>query len=142
MSVLFPRRASRSWLAAVSALSLMALPSLAQAQTPPPPHPAMAEAATVAEQDLATLQARLTRGELTSEALVRAYLYRIGTLDQSGPGLNSVLSVNPDALKQARALDAERKAGKVRGPLHGLPVLLKDNIETLDPLPTTAGSLA
>lgn len=142
MSVLFFPRTSRTLLAAVSALSLMATPMVAFAQTPPPPHPAQAEAAKVAEQDLTALQARLTAGETTSEALVRAYLYRIGTLDQSGPGLNSVLSINPDALKQAQALDAERKAGKVRGPLHGLPILLKDNIETLDPLPTTAGSLA
>ena len=63
-------------------------------------------------------------------------------MDRKGPTLRSVIALNPDALAQARALDAERKAGRVRGPLHGVPILIKDNIETADPMPTTAGSLA
>lgn len=87
-------------------------------------------------------QAGMTDGRVTSEALVRAYLERIERIDRAGPKLNAVLAVNPDALAAARRLDAERRAGKVRGPLHGVPVLIKDNIEMAGPLPTTAGSLA
>jgi amidase len=96
----------------------------------------------VEEKSIAQLQADLTSGAVTSEQLVQAYLDRIERLDRNGPRLNSVLALNPDALEQARALDAERAAGRVRGPLHGIPILLKDNIESADPMPTTAGSLA
>ncbi len=84
----------------------------------------------------------MAAGTLTSEALVRAYLARIEAIDRAGPKLNSVLALNPHALADARKLDAERKAGKLRGPLHGIPVLLKDNIESADDTATTAGSLA
>jgi amidase len=87
-------------------------------------------------------QAALTDGRTTSEALVRAYLDRIARYDDAGVRLNAVLATNPRALDEARRLDAERRAGKVRGPLHGVTVLLKDNIESDDGLPTTAGSLA
>jgi amidase len=73
---------------------------------------------------------------------VRGYRARIRALDQAGPKLNSVIELNPEALAIAQALDAERKAGKVRGPLHGIPVLLKDNLDTADRMKTTAGSLA
>jgi amidase len=96
----------------------------------------------VEEKSIAQLQADLTSGAVTSEQLVQAYLDRIEAVDRSGPTLNSVIALNPDALEQARALDAERAAGRVRGPLHGVPILLKDNIESVDPMPTTAGSLA
>ncbi len=96
----------------------------------------------VEEKSIAALQADMTSGRVTSEALVAAYLQRIEMLDRSGPALNSVLAVNPDAAAQARSLDDERRAGRVRGPLHGIPILIKDNIETRDPMPTTAGSLA
>ncbi len=74
--------------------------------------------------------------------LVQAYLHRIKTIDQSGPTLNSVIQINPEAMMIARALDAEMEAGNVRGPLHGIPILLKDNIDTHDKMPTTAGSRA
>jgi amidase len=74
--------------------------------------------------------------------MVKAYLERIEKVDRSGPTLQSVLSVNPDALEQARALDARRAAGDLAGPLHGVPILLKDNIESKDQLATTAGALA
>lgn len=93
------------------------------------------------ERSIAELQAALA-GPLSSAALVTAYLARISRLDRAGPSYRAVIAVNPDALAAARALDAERRAGKLRGPLHGIPVLLKDNIATRDPLPTTAGSLA
>ena len=89
------------------------------------------------------LQAAMSRADdpLTSEELVARYLERIEAFDTGGPALNSVRAVNPRALDQARALDAERAAGQVRGPLHGIPVLLKDNVGTVD-MPTTAGSIA
>ena len=78
----------------------------------------------------------------SSEALVQQSLARIDAIDRDGPTLQSVLSVNPDAMEIAKALDAERTEGNLRGPMHGIPVLLKDNIETKDNLPTTAGSWA
>jgi amidase len=93
------------------------------------------------EADIATLTTRMARGELTSHALTQAYLDRIALIDVAGPRLNSVLALNPQALAEADALDAERRAGRVRGPLHGIPILLKDNIDAR-PMPTTAGSLA
>jgi amidase len=96
----------------------------------------------VEEKSIAQLEADLSSGRVTSEALVAAYLDRIERIDRSGPTLRSVLAVNANAAADARTLDAERRAGKLRGPLHGIPLLIKDNIETLDPMPTTAGSLA
>ena len=87
-------------------------------------------------------QAELRRGLTTSEALTRRYLARIEAVDRAGPVLHAVIALNPHALADARKLDAERKAGHVRGPLHGVPILLKDNIESDDDTATTAGSLA
>lgn len=94
------------------------------------------------EKDIATLQRDMAAGRLTSEALVKAYLNRIARIDRSGPALHSVIAINPRAVADARKLDAERRAGHIRGLLHGIPILVKDNIETADPMPTTAGSLA
>lgn len=91
---------------------------------------------------LPELSAALAAGDLTSEALTRAYLARIDAVDRAGPRLQTVLALNPDALDQARASDARRAAGETLGPLDGIPILLKDNIESLDPVATTAGSLA
>src|SRR4249919_2279856 len=93
------------------------------------------------EADSAGLQARMGRCDLTTHALTQAYLDRIAAIDKAGPQLNSVIELNPDALKEADALDAERKAGKVRGPMHGIPVLLKDNIDAT-PMVNSGGSLA
>ena len=96
----------------------------------------------VEEKSIDTLQRDLTAGRVTSERLVEQYLERIRELDQGPPALHSVLAINPRAADEARRLDAERAQGRTRGRLHGIPVLLKDNIESADPLPTTAGSLA
>jgi len=93
------------------------------------------------ETDVATLQSQMRGGKLTSRQLTQAYLERIAAIDDSGPMLNSVIELNPDALKEADARDKDRKAGKVRGPLHGIPVLLKDNIDAT-PMVNSAGSLA
>lgn len=114
-----------------------ALAAVAAAAHGQPRPPAFNPFASGAEQ-----QAAMKAGTLTSEALVRAYLARIAALDRAGPRLNSVIALNPHALADARKLDAERRAGHVRGPLHGIPVLLKDNIESDDGTATTAGSLA
>ena len=84
----------------------------------------------------------LAAGDVTSQALTQAYLDRIANVDQSGPTLQSVLAVDPTALDQAKASDARRAAGEALGPLDGIPILLKDNIEAAGPLPTTAGALA
>ena len=99
-------------------------------------------AAEVEEQSISDLAAALRSGKTTSHALVLAYEKRIDQLDRHGPGLRSVIAVNSDALKQSDVLDEERRRGTLRGPLHGVPILIKDNIETADPMPTTAGSLA
>jgi amidase len=88
------------------------------------------------------LQAGLSSGKWSSAEVTEAYLDRIEAIDRSGPTLRSIIEVNPEALDIARTLDAERAAGQVRGPLHGIPVLLKDNIGTADRMTTTAGSLA
>lgn len=96
----------------------------------------------VIERSIADLGADLAAHRTTSQALVATYLARIAQIDKAGPRINAVLAINPRAKADAVALDAERRAGHVRGPLHGIPILLKDNIESRDPMPTTAGSLA
>ncbi len=103
---------------------------------------APAKGPVLEEATVAGLQAGMAAGHWTAVDLVRRYQARIGALDQAGPKLNAVIELNPEALAIARSLDAERKDGKVRGPLHGIPVLIKDNIDTADGLKTTAGSLA
>ena len=96
------------------------------------------------EATVAQLQAGMASGRVTSEELTRAYIQRIEKLDQGGPGVgvNALIELNPDALAIARQADALRRQGKVLGPLHGIPVLLKANIDTGDKLQTSAGSLA
>ncbi len=94
------------------------------------------------EATLAELQRKMASGELSSQRLVEAYLARIAALDRQGPELRSVIETNPEALAVAATLDAERKAKGPRGPLHGIPVLVKDNVDTADRMTTTAGSLA
>ena len=94
------------------------------------------------ERSIAELSSAQAQGRASAESLTHSYLRRIERYDRRGPALRAVLAVNPQALAAARALDAERRAGRLRGPLHGIPLLIKDNVETRDPLPTTAGSLA
>ncbi|MES2452735.1 MAG: amidase [Pseudomonadota bacterium] len=105
--------------------------------------PALAKS-TFGEQSIDQLQAAMARGTpgRSSEAITGEYLARIQAMDRRGPALRAVIVVNPDAIAQARASDARRKAGRLLGLLDGIPVLIKDNIETSDPIATTAGSLA
>src|SRR5213076_33265 len=101
--------------------------------------PARAAGLNIETATIADLNAAFAGGTLTSEQLVSAYLKRIEAYDKQGPAINAIITLNKKALDEARQLDAERKSGKVRGPLHGIPVVLKDNYDTVD-MPTTAGS--
>jgi amidase len=94
------------------------------------------------EWTISELQSMMTTGELTARHLVELYLARIDAIDKNGPKINSVIEMNPDALTIASSLDDERRHGKTRGPLHGIPILIKDNIDTHDRMQTTSGSLA
>jgi amidase len=94
------------------------------------------------EATIAALQSDLAAGRRTARSITAAYLARIEAIDRAGPTLRAVIATNPDALAIADALDAERRAGRVRGPMHGIPVLIKDNVATHDRMATTAGSLA
>ena len=98
--------------------------------------------APVADRSIAQTEAELATGRTTAVALVRHYLARIASLDKAGPRLNAVIALNPRAQADAARSDALRRAGHVRGSLEGLPILIKDNIDSVDPMPTTAGSLA
>jgi len=99
------------------------------------PVAAHAQAATVEERSIDQLRAAMAHGAASSEAITRAYLARIAAMDRTGPTLRAVIAINPDAIAEARAADARRQAGKSLGPLDGIPILVKDNIETSDPLP-------
>src|SRR5688572_22241652 len=94
------------------------------------------------EATLADLQAGMVSGRMTARSITKQYIARIEEIDRKGPTLRHVLEINPEALAIADSLDRERKSGRVRGPLHGIPILLKDNIDTADRMTTTAGSLA
>ena len=126
----------RCLLLATSGLGLVNLKAQAMPRQPLSALPDLQEASAT------QLGAALQAGRTTAEALVKGYSARIEALDRRGPKLNSIIELNPDALAIARERDAERRAGKQRGALHGLPVLLKDNIATADKMSTSAGSLA
>jgi amidase len=119
---------------ALAAAVAGAAPSLSQ--------PPAANAFDLEELTIAGLQQRMASGSDTARSIAEKYLARIDAIDRNGPALHSVIEVNPDAFDIADRLDAERKSGHLRGPLHGVPVLLKDNIATADRMMTTAGSLA
>ncbi len=123
----------------------VAQPAAATVATPPSTEQAnanLAKAGPIENYDLSQLADGIDDGALNSEAITAAYLARIAAVDDSGPTLNAVIATFPDALDQARAMDAELRAGKYRGPLHGIPILVKDNVEVAGPIATTAGSLA
>ncbi|MCJ0825316.1 amidase [Luteimonas sp. 50] len=130
-------------LLATIAVAAHPLPLRAQSQAGSGAIPAPQDAAAFryAEADISDLHQQMRAGTLDSHALVQAYLDRIAAIDDAGPMLNAVIELNPEALAEADARDAERKAGKLRGPLHGIPVLLKDNIDA-KPMVNSAGSLA
>ncbi len=94
------------------------------------------------EITISELQEKMKSGKYSSEQITKLYLDRIEAIDKNGPKLNAIIEINPDALAIAKAMDKERKEGKVRGSLHGIPILIKDNIDTADKMMTTAGSLA
>ncbi len=121
---------------------LVAAQAVSCAGSPEPPvTPPPTATIDVVELSVADARERMAAGSLTARALTDAYLDRIAKLDDAGPKLDSVIEINPAARADADALDAERKAGKVRGPLHGIPVLLKDNIDVAG-MVNSAGSLA
>jgi len=128
----------------LAGLSLSSLSSLDGAKNRPAEQPATPDAAEfpLLEATIDQLQQMMQNGQHTSQSITKQYLKRIGAIDKKGPALNAVIELNPDALSIAGAMDAERKAGKIRGPLHGIPVLIKDNIDCGDKMQTTAGSLA
>ena len=131
----------RSLAAGVAGLPLPGLAPVRETASscppPTPPKPFELDGTSITE-----LAAGMAQGKYTAHALVEKYLARIAEIDQQGPQLKSVLEVNPDALAIANKLDQERKQGRVRGPLHGVPVLIKDNLDTADRMQTSAGSLA
>ena len=116
--------------------------ALAVEDTPPAP-PSTPPAFELDEWTFSQLQQAMTSGRYSSKQLVEKYSDRIGDIDQKGPAINSVIEMNPDAERIAAELDRERKErGRPRGPLHGIPILIKDNLDTADRMMTTAGSLA
>ena len=94
------------------------------------------------EMTVTELQDKMAKGVYTSEQITKLYLNRIEAIDKNGPKLNAIIELNPEALSIAKAMDKERKDGKTRGALHGIPILIKDNIDTADKMMTTAGALA
>ena len=130
-----------SALGCVLALSRPA--SLLAARTSAPSHfPQPVKEFELEELTITELQDGMKSGKFTARSLVKKYLDRVDDIDKHGPELNSVIEINPDAIPIAEALDRERKEKGARGPLHGIPILIKDNIDTADRMMTTAGSLA
>ena len=132
-------------LAAIGIPTLFATTSYTEKNTDPKSENTAEESNDNFELDELTvseLQDKMEKGTYTSAQITKLYLDRIEAIDKKGPKLNSIIEINPDALSIAKAMDQERKEGKIRGPLHGIPIVLKDNIDTADKMMTTAGSLA
>ena len=136
------RRFLKSTLVSGIAAGVVPALSAARAFEPQRADPSNVPSFEYDESTVADLQAAMTSGKETARSLTEKYLARIDAIDKSGPAVNSVIEVNPDAVSIADDLDKERRAQKPRGPLHGIPVLIKDNIDTSDRMQTTAGSLA
>ena len=146
-AAMIDRRQFLGWTAAASAAlgcsgGRAPAPVVSRRPPPPVPRPDAVPDAWIEELTVADLQKMMGAGEQSARSITEAYLRRIDALDRRGPELRAVIEVNPDAAALADALDAERKQGKLRGPLHGIPILIKDNIDTADKMATTAGSLA
>lgn len=120
-------------IAGMASAAAITLPWVARAESTPP---------ELEELTIGAMQEAMRSGSTTSQALTEAYLRRIESLDRGPNGLRSMIELNPDALAIAEALDAERRGGRLRGPMHGIPIVIKDNIDTGDRMHTTAGSLA
>src|SRR5205807_1403938 len=133
----FVRNATIASVALASVRNLAENESRASVEIATPPPAFELDEATVDE-----LQRGMSSGKYTADSLTAKYLNRILSIDKGGPTINSVIELNPDALHIASELDKERKAGRTRGRLHGIPVIIKDNIDTHDRMTTTAGSLA
>jgi amidase len=131
-----PNRRSFLKTAAIASGAAMLAPAISAEPSPQPP------AFELDEMTIADLQKGLSSGKFTVRSLTERYLARIRAIDKRGPAVNAVIQINPDALRIADALDKERRTNRPRGPLHGIPVLIKDNIGTADRMMTTAGSLA
>ncbi len=128
--------------AASSTTLLGAIPEIRQELVTPTRLPQTGPASSIEEITIAQIQSMFAAGTLTAASLVNIYLSRISALDQSGPRLNSILQTNPDALSIAQQIDQQRQSGTNLGPMMGIPILLKDNIDTHDQMQTAAGSLA
>src|SRR5467141_2471227 len=128
--------------AASSTTLLGAIPEIRQELVPPTRLPHTGPASSIEEITIAQIQSMFAAGTLTAASLVNMYLSRISALDQNGPRLNSILQTNPDALSIAQQIDQQRQSGTNLGPMMGIPILLKDNIDTHDHMQTAAGSLA
>ena len=124
-------------LAIAEPVSAIAAGSVSSEHVPAPPKEFELDELTISD-----LQEGMKSGKYTSRSLVKKYLDRIDEIDKHGPAINSVIEINPDAISIAEGLDRERKEKGARGPLHGIPILIKDNIDTADRMMTTAGSLA
>src|SRR5262245_43374129 len=134
----------RAGAAAATAIALDPTRSTATtlAESIAPGTPSQQAAFELDETTIAALQEGMRSGRYSARSIAEMYLTRWETIDRGGPSINSVIEKNPDATRIAEELDRERQAGRVRGPLHGIPVLIKDNIDTADQMRTSAGSLA
>lgn len=143
----FPNRSRRTFVKSslMGGVSAAVLPALSGERTVSPrsaSHAAQVPSFELDEVTIAELQQGMKSGKYTARSIAEKYLARIDAIDKKGPAINAIIELNPDALAIADTMDKERKFGKVRGPLHGIPILIKDNIDTADKMMTTAGSLA